>query len=256
MSELPHFLVGQHYSRQEDIHKKFGGSRQSGIAPSAQVPAIFLFTGASGPKFGYHDTADVVGADHCEYVGEGQVGDMVFTAGNKAVRDHVKDGRALHLFRAEGKSKPYLYLGEFALVGHSSQRGMDREKNDRSLIVFHLIRVPAAPVDEVLLQQSAGVDTIDMAGSIADARGKAIAACESDPGVEVRQAFKNYFVRSQAVRQYALMRSQGVCEACGEPSPFSDKLGQPYLEVHHTTRLSDGGVDHPCNVAALCPTCH
>ena len=30
----------------------------------------------------------------------------------------------------------------------------------------------------------------------------------------------------------------------------------PYLEPHHTTRLSDGGVDHPRPVIALCPTCH
>ncbi|WP_373273521.1 HNH endonuclease [Vibrio parahaemolyticus] len=30
----------------------------------------------------------------------------------------------------------------------------------------------------------------------------------------------------------------------------------PYLEVHHLTRLADGGADCPENVIALCPTCH
>ncbi|MGP5194455.1 HNH endonuclease, partial [Psychrobacter celer] len=27
-------------------------------------------------------------------------------------------------------------------------------------------------------------------------------------------------------------------------------------EVHHLTRLADGGADLPQNVIALCPTCH
>ena len=37
--------------------------------------------------------------------------------------------------------------------------------------------------------------------------------------------------------------------------PFETKSG-PYLEVHHLTRLADGGADLPQNVIALCPTCH
>ncbi|MDY7081344.1 MAG: HNH endonuclease [Halobacteria archaeon] len=28
------------------------------------------------------------------------------------------------------------------------------------------------------------------------------------------------------------------------------------MEVHHLHRHSDGGVDHPDNVIALCPNCH
>jgi 5-methylcytosine-specific restriction enzyme A len=28
------------------------------------------------------------------------------------------------------------------------------------------------------------------------------------------------------------------------------------LEVHHIDRLSDGGLDAPNRVAAICPTCH
>jgi 5-methylcytosine-specific restriction enzyme A len=32
--------------------------------------------------------------------------------------------------------------------------------------------------------------------------------------------------------------------------------GHPYLEPHHTRRLSDGGPDDYHHVIALCPTCH
>ena len=44
------------------------------------------------------------------------------------------------------------------------------------------------------------------------------------------------------------------CSGC--PAPFQRKDGSPYLEPHHTRRLSDGGPDDIHWVAALCPTCH
>ena len=64
------------------------------------------------------------------------------------------------------------------------------------------------------------------------------------------------WLRSQAVRRYALRRAEGTCEGCGLPAPFVTPEGEPYLEVHHLRRLSDGGPDHPAHVAALCPNCH
>ena len=252
MQTLPQFTVGETYSRQEDIHKKFGGNRQSGIASSSQVPAIFLFTGDSGLKFGYRDSPDAT--DYCDYVGEGQVGDMTFTAGNKAIRDHVQDGKALHLFKALGKSKPYRYIGEFALASYSTEPGPDRDFNQRQIIVFHLVRVKDTVVDEGVPVQETYV--VQEPSSISAARALALAACRSTAGIEGKQALVNYYQRSQAVRRYALLRAKGSCEACSEPAPFKSKQGEPYLEVHHTTRLSDGGIDHPRNVAALCPTCH
>ena len=36
----------------------------------------------------------------------------------------------------------------------------------------------------------------------------------------------------------------------------NEPTGTPYLEPHHTTRLSDGGPDHPRCVGAICPYCH
>ena len=252
MQILPQFTVGETYSRLEEIHKKFGGSRQSGIASSSQVPAIFLFTGDSGLKFGYRDSP--YATDYCDYVGEGQTGDMTFTAGNKAIRDHVQDGKALHLFKALGKSKPYLYLGEFALASYSTELGPDRSFNQRQIIVFHLVRVKDAVFDESVPVPD--TYAVQEPSSILAARASALAACRATTGVEGRQALVNYYQRSQAVRRYALLRAKGSCEACSEPAPFQSKQGEPYLEVHHTMRLSDGGIDHPRNVAALCPTCH
>jgi 5-methylcytosine-specific restriction protein A len=63
--------------------------------------------------------------------------------------------------------------------------------------------------------------------------------------------------RSAAVVEYALLRSGGSCESCGALGPFiSSSSKAPFLEVHHMTRLTDGGPDAPQNVAAICPNCH
>jgi 5-methylcytosine-specific restriction protein A len=71
-----------------------------------------------------------------------------------------------------------------------------------------------------------------------------------------RQRVQEVFVRSQQVVTYALTRADGVCEACKNEAPFIRKSGQPYLEVHHIHRLSDGGPDEIDSVAAICPNCH
>ena len=69
-------------------------------------------------------------------------------------------------------------------------------------------------------------------------------------------ATRQAYVRSEAIRRYALARSEGVCEHCNARAPFCTAEGQPYLEVHHITRLADEGPDEPENVIALCPNCH
>jgi len=66
----------------------------------------------------------------------------------------------------------------------------------------------------------------------------------------------NYRIRSAAIRNYVMSRSHGVCESCRSDAPFITANGMPYLEAHHTTRLSDDGPDHPLHVIALCPNCH
>jgi hypothetical protein len=105
------FEVGRVYDRQRDIHARFGGQAQGGISTPTGCPAIFLFTGESGERYGYSD--DWGGDDVFLYTGEGQEGDMLFVRGNKAIRDHVSNGKDLLLFRAIRKGQGYRYLGQF-----------------------------------------------------------------------------------------------------------------------------------------------
>jgi 5-methylcytosine-specific restriction protein A len=204
--------------------------------------------GESGEQFGYKDGFD--SADVFLYTGEGQVGDMTLTKGNRAICDHSVDGRALHLFKSLGKGKGQRYLGEFVLASYSLRRGPDRGGNDREIIVLHLLRVDSLQ-DAPLTASLAAKPT-----SLAEARKNAVAACSGNAGAAGTNAVRTVYERSRAVRDYVLLRANGNCEACAKPAPFLGTDSQPYLEAHHTTRLSDGGIDHPRHVAALCPTCH
>lgn len=100
MDKLP-FIPNQIYSRRLDIHARFGGNWQSGISSSADFPYIFIFSGKSGHQHGYKDGWD--NENVFSYTGEGQTGDMQFTKGNLALRDHVKNGKRVLLFENERK---------------------------------------------------------------------------------------------------------------------------------------------------------
>ena len=103
-------IPGQILSRSE-VHKRFGGQRQSGISTPKDKPVILLFTGEQGEKYGYRDEWR---GDIFVYTGEGRIGDMEFVRGNKAIRDHVEDGKDLLLFKyvAPGKVQ---FVGEMVL---------------------------------------------------------------------------------------------------------------------------------------------
>jgi hypothetical protein len=93
-----------------ELHKEFGGSGRSGIAPSARSPNVFIFFGSSGQRHGYYDGW----LDGCfHYTGEGQRGDQTMDHGNAAILNHSDAGRALRVF--EGVGGDLTYLGDFEL---------------------------------------------------------------------------------------------------------------------------------------------
>ncbi|TFH78117.1 HNH endonuclease [Pseudomonas kribbensis] len=245
------FTPGAVYDRKTEINGPFGGSRQSGIAASAVYPVIFLFTGESGEQYGY--------ADRCEdgvyfYTGEGRRGAMTLTRGNRAIAEHAVDGRALHLFRLLGKGKGCAYVGEFSCADMFTPTRPDVTGQDRKAIVFRL--VPVGIPDGMIEVDEEDEDKADLPDSLAAARMAALAACKLASGGVGQSASRKIYQRSRKVAHYVLMRAQGACESCERPAPFLKKDGTPYLEPHHVNRLSDGGLDHPRYVAAVCPSCH
>ncbi|MDQ1547236.1 MAG: hypothetical protein QOH69_2140 [Actinomycetota bacterium] len=131
--------VGETLLRRE-LHVLFGGGRYGGIEPSAKSPNVLLFTSATaGAQFGYNfDGWHSDGTFH--YTGEGQLGDQLMLNGNRAVRDHIDEGRALRLFEKDGTN--VIYVGEFEIPNESYvliDEAPDIEKQSlRSVFVFRL----------------------------------------------------------------------------------------------------------------------
>jgi 5-methylcytosine-specific restriction protein A len=66
---------------------------------------------------------------------------------------------------------------------------------------------------------------------------------------------RTVYVRDPEVRAWVRNEAEGHCEGCDGPAPFQ-KLGLPYLEVHHVKPLAEKGSDQASNAVALCPNCH
>src|SRR4051812_25124871 len=135
--EIAGLSVGSVY-RRRDLHDRFGGQRQGGIATPTDHPVLLLFTGHSGSQHGYDDGwADGV---FC-YFGEGQKGDMEFARGNRAIRDHAAEGKDLLVFEMLGKGEGVRFVGAFLCDSWEHRQAPDRDGTMRSAIVFHLIPV-------------------------------------------------------------------------------------------------------------------
>lgn len=239
------FEIGKEYSRRQ-IHQQYGGQGQGGISTPPGHPFIFLFTGKRGEEFGYADgwTKDGI----FFYTGEGQEGDMKFTRGNKAIRDHSKNGKELCLFESLGKGK-VRYQGKFTYIGYHQEIRPDKNGNPRKAIIFELV-----PEEQQSNLDIPEVQRGEKELSLEELRRKALES--SSPESSPLERKVKYYLRSEAISLYAKRRANGKCEGCGQSAPFITSDEEPYLEVHHITRLSDNGPDEPSNVVALCPNCH
>lgn len=132
------YQVGALYNRRNDIHALLGGQRQGGISTPKEHPVVIVFTGEAGKSHGYDDFWDDERVFH--YFGEGQSGDMRLEGGNRAIQQHVADGKQLILFQMMGHGKPYRYLGEFVCVSSYSRPDTPATRGpNRTAIVFRLV---------------------------------------------------------------------------------------------------------------------
>ena len=136
-----HLQPGESILRTQ-LHERYGGSGQSGIAPSAKTPNIMLFSAeSSGAQHGYlWDGWSPTEPEVLQYTGEGQVGDQIPSQrGNGAILSHRPHSAHLRLFTPA--SGTVTYVGEFSLDPESAyvtQRGPDGAGNERNVVVFRL----------------------------------------------------------------------------------------------------------------------
>jgi len=157
------FVVGEEYVRR-DIHDVIGGQWQGGISTSSKYPVILLFTSDTGRDHGYGfdgwQSKDVY-----HYTGEGQQssGDMKFIRGNKAIRDHIKNGRRLLLFKHVVQQRSGKRRVEF--VAEMEYRNHEIKMRDsagygREVIVFTLAPVESRS-SRAANESSAAYDDVD-----------------------------------------------------------------------------------------------
>lgn len=245
------YIVGETYNRKRDIHRVYRGQERGGIATPQSVPLVFAFTSDSGAAFGYEDKFH---DDVFWYTGEGQVGDMQLIRGNAAIANHAQDGKTVLLFESTPKGD-VRFQGEAEYLGHHYEQRPDRNGELRQAIVFHLGVLAAVSTSRV--RENAVPDSpvrkIAAKPTLSELRSIALESVSTSASTE--EKIVNVRVRAEAVRRYALKRADGVCEGCKSEAPFKAKNG-PFLEVHHVSRLADGGPDHPGMVVSLCPNCH
>ena len=131
------FIRGKSYKRKE-LHDLYGGNRQSGICPCSDYPIIFIFSGSSGGQYGYEDGWD--NENIFRYSGEGQVGDMEFTRGNRSILNHKEDGKNIYLFEKTSNSGFWEFIDELVYLSYDYYLTSDRDGNKRNGIRFNLIR--------------------------------------------------------------------------------------------------------------------
>lgn len=247
------FQIGKEYNRKRDIHDLYGGQRQGGISTPKNYPIIFLFTSDAGEQHGYKDEYREDGVFW--YTGEGQVGDMKMASGNKAILEHSKNNKVIHVFEYT-KMAHVRYIGSAECLGFHEETRPDRKRNDRTAIIFHL-DINSVERKNSVSEPPASYGTKDVRKlkkkSLKELRQEALDAAPNSATLKEKRETAYY--RSQALKLYVIARSKGLCEGCGNAAPFKTKHG-PFLECHHLHRLADGGPDEPKNVVALCPNCH
>ncbi|MDQ3055382.1 MAG: hypothetical protein M3R66_16680 [Actinomycetota bacterium] len=165
--------VGTTILRRE-LRERWGGGRYGGMEPAVEANSVFLFSQPSvGKTFGYvYDGWRSDGTFH--YTGDGQELDQSPTVGgNRALLRASSLGRAIRLFRSDGRETTY--LGAFGLGDppYYLADAVDRNKEMRSVLVFRLIPqgevlhddVDAGPSDagpEELPVEASDIDTYVM----------------------------------------------------------------------------------------------
>jgi len=124
--------------KRTELHKRYGGRRQGGIAPSNGSPNVLIFTAPSGQQYGYlYDGRQPDGCFH--YTGEGQRGDQQLKQGNRALAEHQETNKSVRVFL--GASDKVTYVGQFRLDQNKpfyKADAPDVNNEMREVIVFRL----------------------------------------------------------------------------------------------------------------------
>lgn len=243
--------VGKFYTNRE-IADLFRCSTQGGMRKSNTKNALVLTSEQSDPDRLYQDYwKDGV----LYYTGEGQTGEQKLNRNNRTLAESPANGVNVYLFECFGENT-YRYRGVVERCGKPYQE----EEKDSVGDVRKVWKFPLKPIDdtdsldetffedhEAALKKRADRMQPDKVRKLAE---------EMDQVPSERIVTSKQKVRNPVLARFAKMRANGKCELCGQPAPFKDCDGKPYLEEHHLVPVAEDGKDNKNNVCALCPNCH
>jgi hypothetical protein len=138
-----------------------------------------LITGKSGKQYGYMD--EWAEAGRFSYTGEGRRGDMAMKSGNRAIRDHKENGKALFLFEQDKDDKRFLrFLGEMEYLTHSFRDAIDQDGKVRKAIVFQLAPSGSMAPDSAIVSAALASEVFAQSGK----RGGGFGSVETNRQVE------------------------------------------------------------------------
>jgi len=246
-------IIGSIYSNNE-IASTFKCSNMGGMRRSIATNSLVLIAKHVNPLYDDQWTEEGI----LNYTGMGTVGDQSISFGqNKTLATAKQNDIKVYLFESY-KENEYYFCGEVELCGSIfTDKELDFEGNLRNVLKFPLRRIDGSNKTIINIE--------DIENSEKE-KAKIVRKLSKE---EIKEKVKNiksnvvtkevktvYRERNQFIAEYTKNRANGICDLCGEPAPFFDKNGKPYLESHHVITLANGGPDVIYNTVAICPNCH
>jgi 5-methylcytosine-specific restriction protein A len=226
---MPELYIPDQLYKRADIHNEYGGSRQHGISPSKNHPYIFIFSGSSGHRYGYKDLWE--NKDVFSYSGEGQKGNMEYTKGNLALRDHIINGKRVFLFEYERKGF-VRYRGELEFFDADYYPMYDDTGKERNGIKFFFKRKGA-------------IVSYDLKETVLFLQDSVI---DQKPSITERMGLVTSRVGQGAYRKSIINRWENRCAVTGfdhskiliasHIHPWSESNNQERLDIHNGILLS------------------
>ncbi len=192
------------------------------------------------------------------YTGMGLTGNQSLSFNqNRTLADSKTIDITLLLFEVFEKGK-YVFIGEVELAGEPYiEEQPDQNNSIRNVYVFPLKlknNEELPPINEEIINKNE-IELRKKARKL-NIEQLALRAEFSKKGVGKREVTTTNYQRNIWVSELAKKRANGICQLCLKSAPFKNVNGDPYLETHHITWLSQGGLDISENTVALCPNCH
>lgn len=247
------FIIGNIYSNNE-IASTFKCSNMGGMRRSISTNSLVLIAKHVNPLYDDQWTEDGI----LNYTGMGTIGDQSISFGqNKTLATAKQNDIKVYLFESY-KENEYYFCGEVELCGSIfTARELDAEGNLRNVLKFPLRRIDDSNKTIINIEdiENSEKEKAKIVRKLSQEEIKEKVKNIKSNGVtkEVKTVYRE---RNQFIAEYTKNRANGICDLCGEPAPFFDRNGKPYLESHHVITLANGGPDVIYNTVAICPNCH